>query len=482
MTEPLAGREISARDEPSNPALAGLRKSLRSRHIAMISIGGIIGSGLFIQSSAAIAAAGPAIVVSYLLAGVLVLFVMRMLAEMAAVAPEAGSFTEYIRMGLGNWAGFVSGWLYWYFWVLALALEALAGASILALWFDWPLWQMGFGLLFLLTGINLLSARAFAEAEFALSSLKVLALLVFIGLGAAHLLGWTASPPTPHANLFGHGGFAPYGINAVFAGITTVVFALVGAEIVTVAAAESNEPGRAIARLTTTLILRIILFFVVSMLLVVTIVPWTEIHPGDSSFGLALGRIGIPWVSEIMNAIVLVAVLSCLNAGFYVSSRVLFVLAAKSDAPGWMVRTNQRGVPVRAVLAGSLIACTALVGSIAFPQAIFSFLVNASGTVMLVIYLLLSVAQIRERRRIERAAPEKLQFRTWLFPASSYAVIGAICGVLASMGFQRDLRPQLWAGLLLSGIALLAYGIVSRLRRSTSDRSRQALTLPVAGK
>jgi L-asparagine transporter-like permease len=175
---------------------------------------------------------------------------------------------------------------------------------------------------------------------------------------------------------------------------------------------------------------------------------------------------GIPWVSQIMNAIVLVAVLSCLNAGFYVSSRVLFVLAAKSDAPGWMVRTNRRGVPVRAVLTGSLIACIALVGSIAFPQAIFSFLVNASGTVMLVIYLMLSFAQIRHRRRIERESPERLVFRAWWFPASSYAVIAAIVGVLIAMAFQPGLRPQLWAGLLLTGLFSLAFFFVKKRRRA----------------
>lgn len=441
-----------------------LRKSLRSRHVAMISIGGIIGSGLFIGSSAAIAAVGPAIIVSYLLAGVLVLFVMRMLAEMAAAAPEAGSFTEYIRLGLGDWAGFISGWLYWYFWVLALALEAVAGASILRLWIDLPLWQLGFGLLLALTGLNLLSARAFGEAEFLLSSIKVIALLGFIALATAHLAGLTAAQAAPRTNLFELGGFAPFGMTAVLAGMTTVVFALVGAEIVTVAAAESHEPGQAIARLTTTLIVRIALFFVVSMLLVVAVVPWTTIRPGDSPFGLALARIGIPWVSQTMNAIVLVAVLSCLNAGFYVSSRVLFVLAAKSDAPAWMVRTNRRGVPLRAVLAGSLVACVALVGSIAFPQAIFSFLVNASGTVMLIIYLLLCVAQIRHRFRLEREAPDRLTFRAWLFPASSYAVIAAILGVLVSMAFQRDLRPQLWAGLILTGVCSVAFLGVRKVR------------------
>jgi L-asparagine transporter-like permease len=163
-------------------------------------------------------------------------------------------------------------------------------------------------------------------------------------------------------------------------------------------------------------------------------------------------------------------VLSCLNAGFYVSSRVLFALAAKGDAPGWMVRLDRRGVPVRAVLAGSAVACTALIGSITFPEAIFAFLVNASGVVMLIIYLLLGLAQIRYRRRIEREAPERLVFRVWLFPASSYAVLVAILAVLLSMALQPGLRPQLWAGLALTGLTLLAALTRYGLRRGAIGR------------
>ncbi|CAN7546190.1 amino acid permease [Phenylobacterium sp. LjRoot225] len=450
-------------DEAQEGGAGGLRRQLQSRHLAMISVGGIIGSGLFVGSSAAIAAAGPAVVVSYALAGVLVLFVMRMLGEMAALSPDAGSFTEYIRQGLGNGAGFIAGWLYWYFWVLALAVEALSGAAILHGWLGLPIWQIGFGLLLLLTFVNLMSARVFGEAEFWLSAAKLTALIAFILLGGAWLAGWIPSPAAPSpglaSTLAGHGGFAPLGWGAMFACITTVIFALVGAEIVTVAAAESREPERTIARLTTSLVIRLGLFFVLSMLVVVSIVPWTEIHPGASPFAMALDRIGIPGVAGIMNLVVLIAVTSCLNAGFYVSSRVLFALAREGDAPRWMVRLNPRGVPVGAVLAGSGVACLALVGAISFPDAIFAFLVNASGVVMLVIYLMLALAQIRHRRRVERDAPQRLTFRVWFFPYSSYAVLAAIVAILLAMTVRPDLRAQLWSGLALTAAIFLLWAI-----------------------
>src|SRR5262245_40547578 len=170
-------------------AATGLSRSLRSRHVTMISIGGIIGAGLFVGSSAGIAAIGPAVVVSYALAGVLVLMVMRMLAEMATATPGLGSFTEYVRLGLGDWAGFVSGWLYWYFWVVVVAIEAIAGAGILHLWIDLPVWQIVLIIMLLLTGVNLLSSRSYGEFEFWFSSVKVGAIVAFILIAGAYALG-----------------------------------------------------------------------------------------------------------------------------------------------------------------------------------------------------------------------------------------------------------------------------------------------------
>jgi GABA permease len=412
-------------------------RELQPRHVAMISIGGIIGSGLFLGSSAAIAATGPAVLLSYLLAGAVVLVVMRILAEMAKDHATAGSFTELIRHGLGEVAGFVSGWLYWYFWVLAIALEAMAGAIMLQPWLGLPIWQSGSVLLGAFTALNLISTRAFGEAEFWLSGLKVAALIAFLAIGIAFLAGWIGVASPGLSNFTGHGGFVPFGIGAVAASVTTVVFALVGAEIVAVAAAESADPGRTIDRLMTSLVVRISLFYLASMVVILAIVPWTEIRPGTSPFGMALERVGIPAVPQVMNGLVLVAAMSCLNAGFYVSSRVLAVLAEKGDAPAALVHRNARGVPVRAVLLSAGLAWAGLLASIYFPDGIFTFLVNASGTVMLLLYGLLVAGYLRGR------PPSG-----WL-TRSGYAALAAIVAILASIAFQPGAASQFVAGAIL---------------------------------
>jgi GABA permease len=440
----------------SDPA-PELAKSLRSRHVAMISIGGIIGAGLFVGSSAAIASIGPAIVASYVLAGLVVLIVMRMLSEMAVATPGVGSFTEYVRLGLGDWAGFISGWLYWYFWVVVVAIEAIAGAALLHQWLDLPVWQIGLALMIILTAVNLLSTRSYGEFEFWFSSIKVGAIVVFILIAGAYALGITSPSGSTFGNLIAHDGFAPFGTLSVLAGVTTVIFSLCGAEIVTIAAAESNEATSTMSRLTSTIIVRILLFYVLSVLLVVAIVPWKEIVPGVSPFAVVLERLDIPAAATIMNLIVLTAVLSCLNSGLYVTSRTLFVLAARGDAPQSMVKLNRRRVPVRAILIGSAFGYVTVLTSVVAPEVLFSFLVNASGALMLMIYGLVCVAQIKLRRRMEREHPERLTVKVWFFPALSLLAIAAIIGVMAAMLFTPDLATQLYASLLCLALVIAAY-------------------------
>jgi L-asparagine transporter-like permease len=402
----------------------------------MIAIGGIIGAGLFVGSSTAIATAGPAVIVSYTIAGVVILMIMRMLSEMAMLTPSAGSFTELIRAGLGNAAGFVSGWLYWFFWVVVVAIEAIAGAVILRLWMPFEVWQIGTALLAMMTFVNLFSARSYGEFEFWLSSAKVAAIIAFIGIAGLWATGVTSPAGPTFGNLVDSGGFAPKGWAVVLASVTSVIFALCGAEIATIAAAESNEPARMIARMTASVALRILLFYVVSIALIVTVLPWNEVVAGKSPFAAALAIMNIPSAATIMNVVVLVAVTSCLNSGMYVTSRILFVLAARGDAPRWLVKVNGRGVPIRATLIGSLFGYCALAASVVSPQLVFSFLVNASGATMLIIYLMVCGAQIRQRRRVEAEAPERLSLRMWLFPYASIATGCAILLVLAAMLFE----------------------------------------------
>jgi GABA permease len=437
---------------------AELSKSLKSRHVSMIAIGGIIGAGLFVGSSTSIHTVGPAVVVSYAIAGAIILLVMRMLSEMAVAVPGVQSFPEFARIGLGPLAGFLSGWLYWYFWVVVVAIEAIAGAKIISDWFpQFPVWLVGVALMALLTGVNLMSTRSYGEFEFWFSSIKVSAIIIFILVTAAYALGLTSPAGPTFANLTVHGGFAPFGISAVLAGVTSVIFALCGAEIATIAAAESEEPSKVIARMTLSVSLRILIFYILSLLLIVSIVPWDTIVPGVSPFATTLKAIGIPGGELMMNAIVLVAVLSCLNSGLYVTSRALFGLARYGDAPKWLVQVNDRKVPARAILIASLFSYGALAASVLSPERVFSFLVNASGAIMLFLYLLIAFAQLKLRTKYEAEAPERLTIRMWLHPFGSWFAIGAMVAVLIFMALSPDLANQLWFSLIVAALFFAGY-------------------------
>ncbi|SAK48795.1 putative GABA permease [Caballeronia temeraria] len=444
--------------QTSQPTLGS---ALRQRHVTMIALGGIIGAGLFVGSSATLATVGPAACVSYLVAGIVVLMVMRMLGEMALAVPGVGSFTEYARIGLGNWAGFTSGWLYWYFWVIVVAVEAVAGAAILQRWIPAPVWVIGLVLLSVMTVINLLSVKSYGEFEFWFASIKVAAIIAFIAIGAGYLLGFghTGSAVT---HLTGNRGFLPFGAMSVFAAVPTVIFAVGGAEIATIAAAESDDPAKSVAAMTRSVILRVITFYVGSLFLIACIVPWGSIVTGHSPFVAALETMRIPYAADIMNAIVLVAVLSALNSGLYVSSRILFRLAERGDAPKSLLKLTPNKVPRLAVVLSSIVGYVAIIAAIVSPQGVFLFLVNASGAVMLFVYLATALAQIRIRRRIQREAPERLTLKMWLFPWLSYAVVFAIVGVLAAMGADHELRPQLMASLASLAVASAAYFVAAK--------------------
>ncbi|PEQ12871.1 GABA permease [Novosphingobium sp. PC22D] len=449
---------------PGEPQ-AELGQALRARHVSMIAIGGIIGAGLFVGSSTSIATAGPAVVVSYVLAGLLVMMVMRMLSEMAVAIPGVQSFPEFARHGLGDWGGFLSGWLYWYFWVVVVAIEAIAGAVIVEGWIPLPSWLIGIGLMAVLTIVNLASTRFYGEFEFWFSSLKVGAILAFIVIVAGYVLGVNPAGQPTFANLTDHGGFAPKGWMAVLAATTSVIFSLVGAEIATIAAAESSEPARVVARMTSTVALRILIFYILSVLLIVCALPWTDIVPGASPFTAALGVINIPGAALIMNIVVLIAVLSCLNSGLYVTSRVLFTLAANGDAPQALVAVNKRKVPSRSILVGTLFSYLALAASVVSPQVVFSFLVNASGAIMLIVYLIIAISQIRLRFRHERESSQPLTLRMWLFPWLSYATAAGIVAILIAMAAAPDLASQLYSSLAAVVVAMIAYWLVYRRRR-----------------
>ena len=339
-----------------------LTRALNQRQLTMIAMGGVIGAGLFVGSGTVIHDTGPAAFITYALCGILIILVMRMLAEMAVANPSTGSFADYSRKALGDWAGFSVGWLYWYFWVIVVGFEAVAGAKVINFWLPGvPTWTLSLVLMLLMTGTNLISVSSFGEFEFWFAGIKVAAIIVFLAVGSLFVLGIWPNTDLDFSNLTSQGGFFPNGGLAVTAGVVTVIFSMVGAEIATIAAAESDNPERAVSKAANSVITRIAIFFVGSVFLLAVILPWNSATLEASPFVAAFQEMGIPYADDIMNAVVLTAVLSCLNSGLYTASRMLFVLAARREAPASMVTVNSRGVPMVAILSSSVVGFLAVI-------------------------------------------------------------------------------------------------------------------------
>jgi GABA permease len=466
MTQALAA-------EPSPATQAtGLRHTLHRRQMTMIALGGVIGAGLFVGSGVVIKSAGPAAVLSFLLTGLLVVLIMRMLAEMAVAIPAVGSFYEYARLAfadrpvLGDLAGFLSGWMYWYFWVIVVALEAVAGAGLVRFWLpDAPAWLVSLALLVALTFTNLFSVKGYGEFEFWFASIKVAAIAVFLLVGGLFVLGLWPGGVEHWTSLTADGGFAPNGVLPVLTGAVATTGFYFGAEIVTIAAAEAAEPAKAVADAAKWVISRSLFFYVGSVLLVVCLVPWNS--PGIATpYVSALETMGIHAAAQLMNAVVLTAVLSALNSGLYASSRMLFALTRRGDAPHALAKLSGNGVPTRAILLGTVFGYAAVVMSYVSPDTVFAFLVNSYGTVAIFVYVLIAVSQLRLRAKLERESPEKLRIRMWGYPYLTYLTICGMIGIVVAMGFIPDQRAPLGFGLASVGILLLAF----ILRRGLGSR------------
>ena len=436
--------------------------------MTMIALGGVIGAGLFVGSGVVIKAAGPAAVLSFVITGLLVVLVMRMLGEMAVAVPAVGSFYEYARLAwsdrprVGQLAGFLTGWMYWYFWVIVVALEAVAGAGLVRYWLpNQPAWLISLTVMILLTLTNVFSVRSYGEFEFWFSSIKVAAIGVFLLLATLYVLGvWPGVVPSV-ANLTAHGGFAPNGVLPILTGAVAATGFYFGAEIVSIAAAEAAEPAKAVASATNSVITRVLLFYVGSILLVVCLVPWNSAAI-STPYVSALSAMHIPAAAHIMNAVVLTAVLSALNSGLYASSRMLFALTRHGDAPRGLAKLSGKGVPTRAILLGTLFGYGTVIMSYVSPDTVFAFLVNSYGTVAIFVYLLIALSQLRLRARLEREDPARLRIRMWAYPYLTYVAIAGMLGIVLAMAFIPEQRTPLVFGLISLGLLLL--GFLARVR------------------
>ena len=427
-----------------------LKHALKTRHISMLALGGVIGAGLFVGSSAVIASTGPGAFITYAITGLIVALIMRMLGEMAAAQPMKGSFVDYARLAYGDVAGYAMGWLYWYFWVIVVGFEAVVGGQTIHAWLPTiPVWIISLGLMAMMTALNLLSVKSFGEAEYWFPGVKIVAIAAFLMIAGAYVFHlWPGSTAT-FSNLTAHGGFFPKGAGKLFTGVVVVIFSMTGVEVATIAAAESEHPERNVRRAVNTVMARILIFFVLSAFFIVVAQPWTDIVPGKSPFVATLEKIGIPGAATVLTAVILVAVLSVLNAGLYTSSRLLLVLSSNDEAPKWVGRVNRRGVPAWGVIASTLVGYGCVVIAALWPDTVFLFLINSSGAVFLFVYLMICLSQLKLRGEWERR--DVLKLRMWGHPWLPILVTVTIVAVLVSMA----LDPKTQISLLQSVIALI---------------------------
>lgn len=350
----VSGQDEREAPEPPSVPNEGYSHSLQNRHVQMIAMGGAIGVGLFLGAGGRLADVGPALVLSYALCGVIAFFVMRALGELVLHRPTAGSFVEYAREFIGPWAGFVSGWMFWLNWAASGVAEITAAGVYLAKWFpDFPQWLSTLLCLFGLLAINLLSVRMFGELEFWFSVIKVLAIVAFLLVGAG--LVFTAADmgggavAGPH-NMTDHGGIFPLGIPIALMSLQGVIFAYASIDLVGIAAGETENPRAVLPKAINSVVWRIALFYVGSVLLLVMVLPWTVYSGQESPFVTVFSRIGVPWAGDVMNFIVLTAALSACNSGLYSTGRILRALSERCEAPRFTARMSVRHVPYGGVL------------------------------------------------------------------------------------------------------------------------------------
>ncbi|ROL89890.1 GABA permease [Pseudomonas chlororaphis] len=450
-----------------------LAQGFKPRHVTMLSIAGIIGAGLFVGSGHAIATAGPAVLLAYLFSGLLVVLVMRMLGEMAVASPDTGSFSTYADQAIGRWAGFTIGWLYWWFWVLVIPIEALAAGHVLNQWFSQvDAWVFALGSIIALVVTNLFSVSKYGEFEFWFAMTKVVAIIGFIGVGFAVLMGWV--PDREVSGLSGlmaeHGGFAPNGLSAVVGAFITIMFSFIGTEAVTIAAAESSNPAQNIAKATRSVMWRIGVFYLLSIFVVISVVPWNDpLLASVGSYQRALEIMNIPHAKFMVDLVVLIAVASCMNSSIYIASRMLYSLGRRGDAPKTLKATSAAGVPRAAVIASTVLGAAITVWSYFMPSGLFQFLLASSGAIALLVYLAIAVSQLR-MRRILRQRNIELSFRMWLFPWLTWLVIVFICAALAVMMVTPEHRTEVSTTIGLA-LAISFIGLVTSRHPAPAARA-----------
>ncbi|WP_071333820.1 amino acid permease [Burkholderia contaminans] len=425
-----------------------LHRGLAERHISLMALGAAIGVGLFLGSATAIKIAGPAILISYLVCGGVMFIIMRALGEMAIHNPVSGSFARYAQDYIGPFAGFLTGWTYWFGWVIGCMAETSAVSVYMHLWYpDTPSWVWTFAALLLCAGMNFISVKIYGEFEFWVALIKVATIVLMIVVGAGTVFFGFANGgiATGFHNLWTHGGFMPHGLSGILLALPMVAYSYAGLEVLGLTAGEAKNPTKSLSRAINSVFWRVLIFYFGSLLVIMAIYPWNEIGTQGSPFVMMFQRMGIPGAAGIVNFVVLTAALSAANSGIYCTGRMLFNLAQNGHASP-RFSTTSNGVPRRAImLTGALLIIGVALNYVA-PSQVFVWLSAIAAFSSIWTWGVILVAQFNFRRSLSSNEVRKMKLRVPIFPYANYVAGLFLVGVLVSMAFREETRVILGVG------------------------------------
>lgn len=455
---------MSSTNLPDSICSESHAKTMKPRQLIMMGLGSAIGAGLFMGSGEGIHMAGPAVLISYIIAGMLVIIVMNAMGEMAVANPSGGAFSVYATDAFGPTVGVTIGWLWWLQMVIVVAAEAIGAAQLLTLVFPSvsspcaALVCMG-----LFSVINLQGVRHFGEFEFYFAIIKVVAIFAFILVGLALLFGFTSKPSPGFFHFVAHGGFAPKGIGGICSALLVVIFAFGGMEIVAVAAAETRDSGTHLGQTIRLVAWRILIFYIASISVIVAIIPWNNSSALKSPFAAVLAAANMPNAGIAMTIIAILALLSALNVNLYGASRMLFSLAERQEAPALFKRLNAQHIPTYAVLTSSAAGLVAALFEFLFPEKVLSVLLNCVGSTNLLIWIVSLMSQWVLRSRAKRLG-KVLSFRMWGFPWLTLFALVTFVSISVLLVLSAETRLKFLSMFALTLIIAIITGGVRSLR------------------
>ncbi|TCS92067.1 amino acid permease [Hazenella coriacea] len=444
-------------------------RELSDRHIQLIAIGGAIGVGLFLGSAKAIQTAGPALVLAYALGGLVIFFVMRALGELALYRPVVGSFSAYANEFIGPWAGFITGWTYWFMWVVTGMAEITAVGVYAQYWFPGiPQWIPALIALLFVYLINLIAVKLFGEFEFWFALIKVVTIILLIVVGLVIITTGFGNngQPIGFSNLWEHNGFMPNGVLGVLLSLQMVMFAFLGVELVGVTAGEAKDPEKTMPSAINKILWRILIFYIGALLVIMSLYPWIELDGKTSPFVLTFQHIGIPAAAGIINFVVLTAALSSCNSGIFSTGRMLYTLANSRQAPRMLGAVSKRKVPARGITLSAIALLFGVVLNYIMPEKAFIYITSVATSGALWIWGIILFSHIKYRQAVKQHKVRESSFKMPGAPWTNWIALFFLGFVAVLLGFNEETRVALYVAPIWFLILVISYQFVRRRQES----------------